>query len=142
MNRLAEKSLRTLEYFTVLELLAAQTISAHGRALALALRPMTDMEDVALYLRQTTDAKDMMVKNGSPTLGGIRDITATLRRCEVGGVLHMRELLEVASLLQASRLMQAYFAEQEEKTTLTPIYHRLSGNRSLEESITTSILSE
>lgn len=142
MNRLAEKSLRTLEYFTVLELLAAQTISAHGRALALALRPMTDMEDVALYLRQTTDAKDMMVKNGSPTLGGIRDITATLRRCEVGGVLNMRELLEVASLLQASRLMQAYFAEQEEKTTLTPIYHRLSGNRSLEESITTSILSE
>ncbi len=142
MNRLAEKSLRTLEYFTVLDLLAAQTVSAHGRELALALRPITDREDAALYLRQTTDAKDMMVKNGSPTLGGIRDITASLRRCEVGGALNMRELLEVASLLQASRLMQAYFAEQEEKTTLTPIYHRLSGNRSLEEAITTSIVSE
>lgn len=142
MNRLAEKSLRTLEYFTVLELLAAQTVSAHGRELALALHPMTDREDAAISLRQTTDAKNMMVRNGSPTLGGIRDITAALRRCEVGGTLNMRELLEVASLLQASRLMQAYFAEQEEKTTLTPIYHRLSGNRSLEESITTSILSE
>lgn len=142
MNRLAEKSLRTLEYFTVLDLLAAQTVSAHGRELALALRPISDREDAALSLRQTTDAKDMMVRNGSPTLGGIRDITAALRRCEVGGVLNMRELLEVASLLQASRLMQGYFAEQEEKTTLTPIYHRLSGNRSLEESITTSILSE
>lgn len=142
MNRLAQKSLHTLEYFTVLELLAAQTVSAHGRELALALRPISDREDVALSLRQTTDAKDMMVKNGSPTLGGIRDITAALRRCEVGGVLNMRELLDVASLLQASRLMQAYFAEQEEKTTLTAIYHRLSGNRALEESITTSILSE
>ena len=142
MNRLAQKSLRTLEYFTVLELLAAQTVSAHGRELALALRPISDRKEAALSLRQTTDAKEMMVKNGSPTLGGIRDITAALRRCEVGGVLNMRELLDVASLLQASRLMQAYFAEQEEKTTLTAIYHRLSGNRALEESITTSILSE
>lgn len=142
MNRLGEKSLRTLEYFTVLDLLAAQTVSARGREMALALRPVTDREDAALYLRQTTDAKDMMVKNGSPTLGGIRDVTAALRRCEVGGVLNMRELLNVASLLQAARLMQAYFAEQEEKTTLTPIYNRISGNRSLEESITTSIVSE
>lgn len=142
MNRLGEKSLRTLEYFTVLDLLAAQTVSARGREMALALRPVTDHEDAALYLRQTTDAKDMMVKNGSPTLGGIRDVTAALRRCEVGGVLNMRELLNVASLLQAARLMQAYFAEQEEKTTLTPIYNRISGNRSLEESITTSIVSE
>lgn len=142
MNRLGEKSLRTLEYFTVLDQLAAQTVSARGREMALALRPVTDREDAALYLRQTTDAKDMMVKNGSPTLGGIRDVTAALRRCEVGGVLNMRELLDVASLLQAARLMLAYFAEQEEKTTLTPIYHRISGNRSLEEAITTSILSE
>ena len=142
MNRLGEKSLRTLEYFTVLDLLAAQTVSARGREMALALRPVTDHEDAALYLRQTTDAKNMMVKNGSPTLGGIRDVTAALRRCEVGGVLNMRELLNVASLLQAARLMQAYFAEQEEKTTLTPIYHRILGNRSLEESITTSIVSE
>ena len=110
--------------------------------MALALRPVTDREDAALYLGQTTDAKDMMVKNGSPTLGGIRDVTAALRRCEVGGVLNMRELLDVASLLQAARLMLAYFAEQEEKTTLTPIYRRISGNRSLEEAITTSILSE
>ena len=36
-------------------------------------------------------------------------------------MLNMRELLGVASLLQAARLMQAYFAEQEEKTTLTPV---------------------
>ena len=142
MNRLGEKSLRTLEYFTVLDQLSAQTVSARGREMALALRPVTDREDAALYLRQTTDAKDMMVKNGSPTLGGIRDVTAALRRCEVGGVLNMRELLDVASLLQAARLMLAYFAEQEEKTTLTPIYRRISGNRSLEEAITTSILSE
>lgn len=142
MNKLGEKSLRTLEYFTVLDLLAAQAVSARGKELAQALRPTSDAEDAALYLRQTSDAKDMMVKNGSPSLSGIRDVTAALRRCDVGGVLNMRELLHVASLLQTARLMQGYFAEQEEKNSLTPIYQRLTGNRSLEEAITTAILSE
>ena len=133
MNRLSEKSLRTLEYFTVLDMLAAETVSARGRELALALRPSEDAEDVALHLRQTTDAKDMMVKNGSPALSGIRDVTAALRRADVGGALNLRELLQVASLLQTARLMQGYFAEQEEKTSLTPICRLLSGNRSLEQ---------
>ena len=142
MNRLSEKSLRTLEYFTVLDMLAAETVSARGRELALALRPSEDAEDVALHLRQTTDAKDMMVKNGSPALSGIRDVTAALRRADVGGALNLRELLQVASLLQTARLMQGYFAEQEEKTSLTPICRLLSGNRSLEQEITTAIISE
>lgn len=142
MNRLAEKSLRTLEYFTVLELLAAQASSERGRELARALRPTTDREDAALYLRQTTAAKDLMVKNGSPALSGIRDVTGILRRCDVGGTLNLRELLDVASLLQTARLMQGYFAEQEQTTALTPIYRRLSGNRSLEQEITTAIVSD
>ena len=142
MNILGEKSLRTLEYFTVLDMLADQAVSERGKALARELRPTSDAEDAVLYLRQTSDAKDMMVKNGSPSLSGIRDVTAALRRCDVGGVLNMRELLHVASLLQAARLMQGYFAEQEEKNSLTPIYQRLTGNRSLEEAITTAILSE
>ena len=60
MNRLGEKSLRTLEYFTVLDQLAAQTVSARGREMALALRPVTDREDAALYLRQTTWAASAM----------------------------------------------------------------------------------
>ena len=46
MNRLGEKSLRTLEYFTVLDQLAAQTVSARGREMALALRPVTDRKSV------------------------------------------------------------------------------------------------
>lgn len=95
---IGRKITQNTRIFYRLDQLAAQTVSARGREMALALRPVTDREDAALYLRQTTDAKDMMVKNGSPTLGGIRDVTAALRRCEVGGVLNMRELLDVASL--------------------------------------------
>ena len=106
MNKLGEKSLRTLEYFTVLELLAAEASSERGRELCMALRPVTDREEAALWLRQTTDAKDMMVKQGSPSLGGIRNVLGALKRADISGVLNLRELLDVASLLQCARLMQ------------------------------------
>ncbi len=142
MNRLGEKSLRTLEYFTVLDLLAAEASSERGRELCLALRPVTDREEAELWLQQTTDAKDMMVKQGSPSLAGIRNVLGALKRADISGVLNLRELLDVASLLQCARLMQGYFAEQEGKTSLTPIYRLLTGNRSLEEHITSCIVSE
>jgi len=142
MNRLAEKSLRTLEYFSVLEQLAGQAVSARGKELCEALRPVTDREEAALGLQQTSDAKDLMVRQGSPSLGGIRDVLGAVRRADISGVLNLRELLDVASLLQCARLMQGYFAEQEEKTSLTPIYRLLTGNRTLEEHITSCIISE
>ncbi|MFR4414121.1 MAG: hypothetical protein ACLT4C_01925 [Butyricicoccus sp.] len=56
--------------------------------------------------------------------------------------LNPRELLAVASLLQTARRALLYDAEHETKTTLTPVFGLLSGNRDLEESITTAIISE
>ncbi len=142
MNRLGEKSLRTLEYFTVLEMLAGQASSERGQELCRALRPVTDREEAALWLQQTSDAKNHMTRQGSPPLGGIRNVLGALGRADISGVLNLKELLDVASLLQCARLMQGYFAEQEEKTALTPIYRLLTGDRALEERITTCIVSE
>ena len=100
------------------------------------------MGKLRYWLRQTTDAKDMMVKQGSPSLGGIRNVLGALKRADISGVLNLREYCDVASLLQCARLMQGYFAEQEEKNSLTPICRLLTGNRTLEERITACILSE
>lgn len=142
MNKLGEKSLRTLEYFTILERLAAQAASDKGRERCLALRPLDDREKARVWMDQTTDAKNLMIRQGSPAFGGIREVGAILSRADRGGVLNPRELLAVASVLQTSRRALAYDAEHEEKTTLTPIFGMLSGNRVLEEQITTAIVSE
>ena len=78
----------------------------------------------------------------SPSFGGIREVGAILIRADRGGTLNPRELLSVASLLQTARRALAYEAESEEKSALSPIFGLLSGNRSLEEAITTAIVSE
>ncbi len=129
MNKLGEKSLKTL---------ASQAAKEKCRA----LRPLDDHEQAELWLQQTTDAKDLMVRQGSPAFGGIREVGAILSRADRGGTLNPRELLAVASLLQTARRALLYDAEHETKTTLTPVFGLLSGNRDLEESITTAIISE
>lgn len=142
MNRLGEKSLKTLEYYEILEKLAAQAASEAAKEKCRALRPLDDREQAELWMRQTTDAKDRMVRQGSPSFGGIREVGAILIRADRGGTLNPRELLSVASLLQTARRALAYEAESEEKSALSPIFGLLSGNRSLEEAITTAIVSE
>ncbi len=142
MNKLGEKSLKTLEYYEILERLASQAASPQGKRKCLALRPLEDREQSDIWMRQTTDAKDLMVRQGSPSFGGLREVGPTLARAGRGGTLNPRELLDVASVLQTSRRALAYDAEHEEKTTLTPIFGLLTGNRTLEEAITTAIISE
>ena len=142
MNKLGEKSLKTLEYYEILEKLAGQAASQAAKEKCRALRPLDDHEQAELWLQQTTDAKDLMVRQGSPAFGGIREVGAILSRADRGGTLNPRELLAVASLLQTARRALLYDAEHENKTTLTPIFGLLSGNRDLEESITTAIISE
>ena len=70
MNKLGEKSLKTLEYYEILEKLAAQAASEAAKEKCRALRPLDDREQAELWMRQTTDAKERMVRQGSrlPTL--------------------------------------------------------------------------
>ncbi len=142
MNKLGEKSLKTLEYFTILDMLEQHAVTERGKAQCLGLRPLTDPEQSVLWMQQTTDAKNLMQVHGAPSFSGVKNIITVVSRTEIGGVLNLRELLLVAALLRASRMAQGYVAEVEEKTTISPYFSMLTGNRALEEDITTAIVSE
>ena len=60
MNKLGEKSLKTLEYYEILEKLAGQAASQAAKEKCRALRPLDDHEQAELWLQQTTDAKDLI----------------------------------------------------------------------------------
>ena len=145
MSKLSEKSLKTLEYYTILDMLAEHCVSRKAKQEAKALRPLHDAEDVRELLTQTDDAKRLMTTGGAPAFGGIREVSAALSRAEMGGVLSTRELLDVASLLHAANQVRKYGAEQQEKgltTTLDPYFSRINSNKYLEEKINRVIISE
>ncbi|MCD8355371.1 MAG: endonuclease MutS2 [Clostridia bacterium] len=145
MSKLSEKSLRILEYYTILDQLAEQCVSRKAKQQAKNLRPLHDLEDVQELLTQTDDAKRMMTAAGTPAFGGIREVSAALNRSKMGGVLSTRELLDIASLLHAAGQVRKYGNEQQDnglKTSLDSYFARIDSNKYLEDKINRAIISE
>lgn len=142
MNDLFEKSMETLELPKVLELLAAEAVTAEGKERCRALRPMTHADDVKRALEETTAALNLLTLRGGPALSGVRPVVHSLERAARGGSLNPRELLDIAGVLSAARSAREYAADSGEKTVLSPLFANLTANRFLEEKITGSILSE
>ncbi len=140
---LQEKSLHTLELPKVLELLAAETQTDLARERALSLQPEVSISRCELLQQQCADAVHLMGLFGSPSFDGVRDLSGALSRADMGGVLNMAELLAVARLLRAARTTRGYLENHREgKTSLDELFSSLSGNKYLEDKITTSIISE
>ena len=138
-----EKSLRTLELPTVLQMLSDQAVGETAKENALSLTPSGDEAEVRHRLEETTAAKTMMVVRGSPSFSGVKDVRASLARADLGGSLNTRELLDIARVLQCARLVRGYLADDSVgKTCIDAYFHALHSNKFLEEKITTSIIGE
>ena len=141
MSELFEKSIQVLELPRVLEMLAACAVTAEGKERSLALRPMTDRDDVERAQKETSAAVKMLILRGSPGFSGVRPVAASLQRADMGGSLNTRELLDIAAVLRAARSVGEYGAGQE-KSAVSHLFQALTPHRLLEESITSSILGE
>ncbi len=142
MTDLMEKSLQTLEFPAVLELLAAQAVSDETKERVRNIRPSTDRGEVNLLLQETTAARKMMDIHGAPALSNLHPVAASLQRAHLGGVLNTRELLQIASVLRTTRNVASYSGVGEEKTCIHSIFKSLTPNKYLEEKISGAILSE
>ena len=141
MSELFEKSMATLELPQVLALLADCAATLEGKERCLALRPLTDLDDVARAQEETSAAVKMIILRGSPGFSGVKPVSASLQRADMGGSLSTRELLDIASVLRCARGARDY-GDSEEKTVISHLFRSLTPNRFLEDSITNSILSE
>ena len=75
-----EKALHTLEYDKILLRLEALAGSEGAKSMCRELRPMTEREEIAKALAETTDAAARLSAKGSIAFGGIADVRASVRR--------------------------------------------------------------
>lgn len=129
MSELYEKSLQKLELDQVLEQLAQYAGSDEGKQRCLNLHPSSDLEMVQSLLEETNAASNLCTKKGNPSFSGVKDVSASLERADLGGGLQPKELLEIAGLLKTARNIKAYISDDEEKTVLTPLFQCLSANK-------------
>ena len=103
-----KKCLKTLEYNKIIDMLEKYAVSSLGKGLVKTLLPMTDITDIQLAQTETSDALTRIYKKGSIPMSGIKDITPSLLRLDIGSTLGMGELLNISSLLTACARAKSY----------------------------------
>lgn len=106
-----EKSLKTLEYYKIVDLLAEETESQLGQDYAKNLKPSTDIEEARRWLRETEEAFQLIIKRGNPPLYGVKSIQKEIKRTQIGGSLTPEGLLKIAETLRCANALKKYLSE-------------------------------
>lgn len=139
------KVLKTLEYNKIIELLTEHASSPGGKSLCQSLVPMSSLEDINMALTQTSDALNRVWKKGSISFSGVKDVRASLKRLEIGGVLSQEELLAICSLLEAVNRIKQFSrkeASEEAEDSLDEMFTALEPLTPLSVEIRRCIISE
>lgn len=140
-----DKVLYTLEYNKIIDKLKGFAVSAMGKELAEGLKPTSDIEEILNQQKETSEAVSMILKKGSLSLGGLKDIRPFLKRVAVGGVLSIQELFYTCDFLYVSRKAKNY-AKNEGKNdvfeVLQPQFDMIETINDLERDISRCIISD
>ncbi len=140
---ITEKTLSTLEFDKIRQMLAevCPTVGAANKALL--LTPVDRIDVARERLLRTTDAKRLCDAKGMPSFGGVVDVSDICERALKGAVLTPREILDAATVLRSARQLLDYIrANRLFSTVLDETFERLLPNRQLEDRIARSIISE
>ena len=130
------KTLSTLEYDKMIEMLAEHASTDGARARALSLMPSDDYRTVLERQTRTDDAKRLVNAKGYPSFSAPQSTVSSAERAYKGAILSPRELLDVASLLHSTRMMLDYIdTDKLFDTSLDEIFRRMLPNRALEDRI-------
>ena len=107
-----EKTLRTLEYFKVLEHLAEYCAFGASAELARTQKPVALIDDARQRLAETREARELLLAIPSTNIGGARDLREILRAAARMIVLEPFQLLDVKYTLIAARNLRRIFEQQ------------------------------
>ncbi len=138
-----DKYLRVLEFPKILDMLRLYAVSDMGKEAAGELRPSGDMRRVEKLQAETEEALSVIAYTGGNPMSAFQDIREYLKLSQVGSMLSMKALLEVAQVLTCLRAVRrALVTEREDTPILTEMASAIATNRMLEEDILAAIISE
>ena len=133
----------TLELDKVIRMLEKRCMSVLGKALASELTPATTLDNAKALVLQTEDAYTLISRFGSPSFDGVKNVAHSLARANAGGMLTMRELLDISSVLKCVHNVLDWRSHCENmNNSLDRYFEVLTDLPSLERKISSSILSE
>ena len=143
MSENTEKSIKTLELDAVLLMLARECVSEEAVRRTQSYMPCAEPYEIRSLQNQTSAAVKYIARFGTPPFSGMKDIRPSMLRAEKGGVLSIRELMDIASILGCARSVKKYGQTDDTfETCIDGLFNSLVPNRFLEDKINRAIVSE
>lgn len=120
----------TLELDKVLNRAVQLCACQETKEMMQALEPAPTIEDERYDLTQTNAINALLIKNGSPRFGSVREVRRIVAHARKGGILSMGELLEIAATLRNfSGLSQWYGLSEHEMLPTDDLFFALARSR-------------
>ncbi len=135
---------RALELDKILTMLSECTGCDDSRRLALETEPKTTLREAQRLMDRTADAFMLSARFGAPSLHGVKNVTGSLKRAQMGATLSLPELIDIERFLKALREMKDFRSnyDGEQATSLDEFFESLMPNQRLEEKIGFTVVSE
>ncbi|MBR1861785.1 MAG: endonuclease MutS2 [Lachnospiraceae bacterium] len=109
-----KKTLKTLEYDKIIELLVQRADSDPGKELCRALVPSVKMPEIQKSQQETGDALTRLFRSGSTSFGSNHDLRFATKSLEVGSTLSAAELLRLAAQFNNAARIKSYGIRENE----------------------------
>ncbi len=139
------KSLKTLEFIKIREMLKSKAISQMGKSQCEKIEPITDLAKISVLQQETTEAFNYIMKKGSLPLGGVSDISESMKRAEMQGILSISELMKISDFLYVCRKLKKYATKvgnEGEYILLDPVFDEIEMLSPVEREISGCIANE
>lgn len=139
-----KRALKTLEYNKIINSLCEFATCPGGRDICEQTLPLSDLEEIKQLQSETTDALTRIIRSGSLSFSGTREILDSLKRLEIGSTLSISELLNISSVLKVTTRAKAFSRREESATedSINYMFEALEPLTLLNNDITRCIISE
>ena len=108
-----EKSLKTLEFDIIKEMLAEKAVCEQARRKLLDIKPFMDINETEHKINETTMAKDIIERSGTPPLPAMEGLGMNIELAEKGVMLSADQLSDIAHFAVSGARMKKYLKKSE-----------------------------
>lgn len=140
------KTLISLEFDKIKELLKKHCVTSMGIEKIEALKPSTNINEIKNMQLETSEAVSLSLRRSVFPLVPVNNLDSIIKKVSIGGVLHPGELLIICDVLRTSRRLKEYFFDSDIDTSyfkaLSVYFENLYTNINIEDEITRCVKNE
>ena len=137
-----DRVLKVLEFDKILSLVSDLAVCPESKKAVAALKPSSDFAEVSDMQKKTAAASSMTAMFGHIPIAPVRSVKQSVKRTEIGGVLSLKELMNIGSVLRVSRQVVSYISKTDKLELISLYAKRFSVDNRLCNDITDAIIGE